>query len=85
LNAVRARIESAAMSDETDAAAGAAGETEDERRRRAAEINRKRAEDQWSRNKKDWKSRNFPDDVPTSGESARSRNEATHNRSMGSP
>lgn len=56
------------MSEETEGAPGAAGETEDERRRRAAEINRKRAEEQWARNKKDWKSRNFPNGVPTQGE-----------------
>jgi hypothetical protein len=33
---------------------------EDERRARAAEINRKRTEDEWNRNKKSWLERNFP-------------------------
>ena len=34
---------------------------EDERRARAAEINRKRTEDEWSRNKKSWLKANFPE------------------------
>ena len=34
---------------------------EDERRARAAEINRKRTEDEWNRNKKSWLKANFPE------------------------
>ncbi len=34
---------------------------EDERRARAAEINRKRTEDEWNQNKKSWLKANFPD------------------------
>ncbi|MGH9441317.1 MAG: hypothetical protein ACRD16_03470 [Thermoanaerobaculia bacterium] len=34
---------------------------EDERRARAAEINRKRTEDEWNRNKKSWLKENFPE------------------------
>jgi hypothetical protein len=35
--------------------------SEDERRARAAEVNRKRTEDEWNRNKKAWLKSNFPD------------------------
>lgn len=34
---------------------------EDERRARAAEVNRKRTEDEWNRNKKSWLKANFPE------------------------
>lgn len=34
---------------------------EDERRARAAEVNRKRTEDEWNRNKKSWLKSNFPE------------------------
>lgn len=34
---------------------------DDERRARAAEINRKRTEDEWNRNKKTWLKGNFPE------------------------
>jgi hypothetical protein len=34
---------------------------EDERRARAAEINRKRTEEEWNRNKKSWLKANFPE------------------------
>jgi hypothetical protein len=33
---------------------------EDERRARAAEINRKRTEEEWNQNKKNWLKSNFP-------------------------
>ena len=48
---------------ETEAAGAEAppAETEDERRRRAAERNRKSTEEQWARNKREWQERNFPD------------------------
>jgi hypothetical protein len=35
--------------------------TEDERRSRAAELNRKRAEEEWNRNKREWLAANFPE------------------------
>ena len=35
--------------------------TEDERRQKAAEVNRKRTEEAWLRNKKSWIDDNFPD------------------------
>jgi hypothetical protein len=38
-----------------------AEETEDQRRARAAEINRKRTEEEWERNKRRWLASNFPD------------------------
>ena len=41
--------------------AASPGETEDDRRRRAAEANRKAADEQWQRNKKEWLERNFPE------------------------
>ena len=34
---------------------------EDDRRARAAEVNRKRTEDEWNRNKKSWLRSNFPE------------------------
>ena len=34
--------------------------TEDERRQKAAEINRKRTEEEWLRNKQRWIRENFP-------------------------
>ena len=36
-------------------------ETEDERRAKLAEINRKRTEEEWERNKREWLTRNFPE------------------------
>jgi hypothetical protein len=38
-----------------------ANETEDDRRQKAAEVNRKRAEEQWNRNKRQWIDENFPE------------------------
>jgi hypothetical protein len=38
-----------------------AEETGDQCRARAAEINRKRTEDEWERNKRQWLARNFPE------------------------
>ena len=35
--------------------------TEDDRRQKAAEVNRKRAEAEWLRNKQSWIRENFPD------------------------
>ena len=35
--------------------------TEDDRRQKAAEVNRKRAEEQWNRNKQRWIDENFPE------------------------
>ncbi len=35
--------------------------TEDDRRQEAAEINRKRAEDEWNANKQGWIRENFPE------------------------
>ncbi|HWC65338.1 MAG TPA: hypothetical protein VG777_04585 [Thermoanaerobaculia bacterium] len=37
------------------------GATEDERRRAAAEVNRKRTEEEWLRNKQRWVKENFPE------------------------
>ena len=36
-------------------------DAEDERRARAAEVNRKRTEEEWNRNKKNWLKSNFPE------------------------
>ena len=36
-------------------------ESEDDRRRQAAERNRKATEEQWARNKREWVERNFPE------------------------
>ena len=47
--------------DETKPASPPDPAAEDERRARAAEINRKRTEDEWNRNKKSWLKANFPD------------------------
>ena len=44
-----------------EAVATTPAESEDERRARAAEINRKRTEQQWERNKREWLDRNFPE------------------------
>jgi hypothetical protein len=38
-----------------------APETEDDRRRKAAEANRKATEEQWEHNKRRWLKENFPD------------------------
>jgi len=42
----------------------APAESEDDRRAAAAAVNRKRALDQWERNKKRWKSMGVPDASP---------------------
>jgi hypothetical protein len=44
-----------------DASGAAEAGPEDDRRARAAEINRKRTEDEWNRNKKSWLKSNFPE------------------------
>ena len=44
-----------------EAPGGPEPSAEDDRRARAAEINRKRTEDEWNRNKKSWIQANFPE------------------------
>lgn len=43
------------------AAEAPAGATDDDRRRAAAEVNRKRTEEEWLRNKQRWIQENFPE------------------------
>jgi len=40
---------------------GTENSNEDDRRQKAAEINRKRVEEQWNRNKEQWIQDNFPE------------------------
>lgn len=47
--------------------ASPAAESEDERRRKAAEANRKATDDLWQRNKKEWLRRNFPEKLGEGG------------------
>ena len=50
----------------TDEPSGPA-ESEDDRRAAAAAVNRKRALDQWERNKKRWRSMGVPEPSPAAG------------------
>jgi hypothetical protein len=46
--------------DTAPSAASAPPALEDDRRQKAAEVNRKRTEDEWLRNKQRWIEENFP-------------------------
>jgi hypothetical protein len=48
-------------SDSIDTTSVPEATSEDERRARAAEMNRKRTEEEWNHNKREWVKSNFPD------------------------